>query len=64
MEKRQLSTDEIQVVLQRLEDYLTDLKARWDAEGVTETGWMFIAKKRLLKGTAFIIHCLDSSETS
>lgn len=59
MEKRQLSTDEIQAVLQRLESYLNDLKTRWDAEGVTETGWFFIAKRRLVKGTAFIIHCID-----
>lgn len=59
MEKRQLSTDEIQDVLQKLEDYLNDLKARWDSEGVTEKGWLFMARTRLVKGTAFIINCLD-----
>ena len=59
MEKRQLTSDEIQVVLQRLESYLNDLKTRWDVEGVAETGWLFIAKKRLVKGTAFILHCID-----
>lgn len=59
MEKRQLSTDEIQVVIQKLENYLNDLKVRWDAEGVTEKGWIFTAKKRLIKGTAFLIHCID-----
>lgn len=59
MEKRQLSTDEIQAVLNRLDGYLTDLKTRWDAEGVTDKGWFFTAKRRLVKGAAFIIHCID-----
>lgn len=59
MEKRQLTTDEVQAVLQRLESYLNDLKTRWDAENITETGWLFIAQKRLVRGTAFIIHCID-----
>lgn len=59
MEKRQLTTDEVQIVLQRLESYLNDLKTRWDSENVTETGWLFIAQKRLVRGTAFIIHCID-----
>jgi len=59
MEKRQLTTDEIQSVLQRLETYLNDLKARWDAEGVTDKGWLFTARTRLVKGVAFIIDCLD-----
>lgn len=59
MEKRQLSTDEIQEVLNKLEDYLNDLKARWDSEGVTEKGWLFTARTRLVKGVAFLINCLD-----
>ena len=59
MEKRQLSTDEIQDVLRNLEEYLNDLKMRWDNEGVNEKGWLFVARTRLVKGTAFIINCLD-----
>ena len=59
MEKRQLSTDEVQEVLQNLEDYLNDLKTRWDSEGVTDKGWLFMARTRIVKGTAFIINCLN-----
>jgi hypothetical protein len=59
MEKRQLSTDEIQEILKNLEYYLNDLKTRWDNEGVTEKGWLFLTSTRLVKGTAFIINCLD-----
>jgi len=59
MEKRQLSTDEIQDVLKNLENYLNDLKTRWDSEGETSTGWLFIARTRLVKGAAFIINSLD-----
>jgi len=59
MEKRQLSTDEIQEVLKNLEIYLNDLKIRWDNEGVTSKGWLFLARTRLVKGTIFITNCLD-----
>lgn len=59
MDKRELTTDEVQEVLAKLEAYLQDLKARWDSEGDSGTAWWKIHRSRLVKGTIFIIDCLD-----
>lgn len=55
---RQLTADEVQEVLRRLESALNDLKARWDTENPGMSWWQ-IHRTYLVKSATFIIHSLD-----
>jgi hypothetical protein len=57
--KRQLSTDEIQDVIAKLDMYLSDLKTRWDQENPGNSSWWKVTQTYLLKSTSFIISILD-----
>lgn len=57
--KRQLTADEIQDVIQKLESYLADLKARWDQENPGNRSWFAITRTYLITGTRFLLGCLD-----
>lgn len=59
MQKRQLTTDEIQEVIAKLDQYLADLKARWDQENPGNRSWWKITKTYLVTSTMFIINILD-----
>lgn len=56
--RQQLTADEVQDVLNRLESALKDLKARWDAEN-PGTSWWQIHRTYLVKSAMFIIQSLD-----
>lgn len=57
--KKQLTTDEVQEVLNSLETYIVDLKARWDQENPQIKSWWKIPRNHILITTKFIIDCLD-----
>lgn len=59
MEKKSLSADDVQEVLNKIEAYLEDLKKRWDAENPDGNTWWKVHRLRLVKGTGFIINSLD-----
>lgn len=59
MQKRQLTTDEIQEVITKLDQYLSDLKTRWDQENPGNNSWWKITKTYLVTSTMFIINILD-----
>lgn len=59
MQKRKLTTDEIQDVIAKLDQYLVDLKARWDQENPGNHSWWKIPKSYLVSSTIFIINILD-----
>lgn len=57
--KRQLTAGEITDVLQKLEGYLSDLKARWDQENPGGRSWFKLAIPYITKSTEFIVSILD-----
>ena len=58
MDKR-LSADEIQDILNKLEDYISDLEKRWDQNNVEKKSWWRIKTSYLISSTLFIINSLD-----
>lgn len=58
MQHKQLTADEIQDVLNRLESVLTDLKTRWDNEN-PGTSWWKLHRTYMVKSATFIINTLD-----
>ena len=56
---RKLSSDEIQNVLNKLEDYISDLQKRWDQENVEKKSWWKLNTKYLISSTLFLINSLD-----
>jgi len=59
MQKRRLTTDEIQEIIYKLDQYLADLKTRWDQENPGTGSWWKITKTYLVSSTMFIINILD-----
>lgn len=57
--KRQLTTSEVQDVLQKLDLYLSDLKSRWDQQNPGNRSWFTVPRNYILKGTIFIVNVLD-----
>lgn len=57
--KKQLTTDEVQDVLGKLEAYIVDLKTRWDQENPVSKSWWKVPRSHILNATKFIINCLD-----
>lgn len=57
--KKQLTTDEVQDVLKKLETYIVDLKARWDQENPASKSWWRVPRSQILEATRFIINSLD-----
>ena len=56
---KKLSADEIQNVLEKLEDYISDLQKRWDQENVEKKSWWKLNTKYLISSTLFLINALD-----
>lgn len=56
--KKQLSSDEVQKVISKLEINLKDLKTRWDQEN-PKSNWWIIPRNYLLRSTIFIFGSLD-----
>lgn len=59
MQKRKLTIDEIQEVIHKLDQYLVDLKTRWDQENPGNRSWWKITNTYLITATVFIINILD-----
>lgn len=56
--KKQLTTVEMQGVLDSLESYLVDLKSRWDQEN-TKRSWWRVTRTYLVRSTIFLIDSVD-----
>lgn len=59
MEKRQLTIDEIQNVVQQLDQYLLDLKSRWNQQNIKNNSWWKVTGTYLITSASFIINSLD-----
>jgi len=59
MVKKQLTTDEVQEVIQVINNYLVDLKNRWDAEKPPYVSKFGICRNYLLQGTLFLLETTD-----
>lgn len=57
--KKQLTTDEIQQVIDNLQQYLASAKAKWDIENAGKKSWFKISQRYLLVTTKFLVDCLD-----
>jgi hypothetical protein len=56
--KRQLSANEIQDVIQKLESYLSDLKVRW-TQNAPSTSWWSLPHTYIHAASQFLISVLD-----
>ena len=59
MSKKQLTTDQMQDVIHQLDQYLSDLKIRWDQENPGNHSWWKISKTYLVSSTMFLINVAD-----
>lgn len=57
--KRELTGEDIVNIIQELDRYLADLKARWDQQNPGNKSWWYVTKTYLLTATQFIISVLD-----
>lgn len=57
--KKQLTANEVQDVIQKLDLYLNDLKIRWDQENPGVHSWFTIPRNYILRATTFIVGTLD-----
>lgn len=57
--KKQLTSLEVQDVLQKLEAYLGDLKSRWDQENPGNQSYFKLSNYYLISSTKFLVECLD-----
>lgn len=51
-----MSKDEIQT---KLEQFLEDLKLRWDSANIFGKNWIFLNYKQIANSIAFMLDCLD-----
>jgi len=56
---KSLTTDEIQEVLQRLQNFLEDSKAQWANENPASKSWISLSKTNLVNVTVFLLHKTD-----
>lgn len=57
--QKALTTDEIQEVLQKLQNFLEDSKAQWASENTASKSWINISKTNLVNVTVFLLHKTD-----
>jgi hypothetical protein len=57
--KKQLTTDEMQEIIDNLQQYLASAKAKWDIENAGKKSWFKISQRYLLVTTKFLVDCLD-----
>lgn len=57
--KRQLTTDEIQQIIAQLENYLNDLKSRWDQDNSQKKSYWKVNFEIIIKGCQFILAATD-----
>lgn len=56
---KQLTADEIQVVLNQVDDFLDNIKKQWDDTNNSPRTWWRVNTIHLMNGTQFIINSLD-----
>lgn len=59
MKNKNLTTDEIQQVIELVQGYLTDMKHKWDEQAPESKGWFGVPRDYFLKGTIFILSSID-----
>ena len=59
MKKTIMTTEEVKSAVTQCEQFLFDLKKKWDEEKPKKSGWVSIPTDYLLSGTIFIIKSID-----
>lgn len=59
MKNKNLTTDEIQQVIDLVQDYLVDMKRKWDSQAPESRGWFGVPRDYLVKGSLFILLSVD-----
>ena len=57
--KRELTNNEVQDVISKLESYLSDLKVRWNQENPGRRSWFRLSNTYVYAASKFIINILD-----
>jgi len=57
--QKSLTTDEVQEVLKRLQNFLEDAKGQWATENPTSSSWVQINKTNLVNVTVFLLNKTD-----
>lgn len=57
--QKNLTTDQIQEVLQKVASYLEDAKLQWDNQNPDKKGWFTLNKGNIIKATIFLLGVTD-----
>lgn len=59
MKNKNLTTDEIQQIIDLVQEYLVDMKRKWDSQAPESRGWFGVQRDYLVKGSLFILLSVD-----